>query len=204
MPNAARVGAMTTPISRAAIAVALAFLVTSAVSACSGNSGTSSGASSATSSASASSTGTGALKTTNLVANDVAVTGSGTSLSAQFPVPSSAEKLTTRDLTVGSGTAAKEGDAITVDYYLAGALTGKKIESSFGTGEPASFPLVDSAASGYGVITGWVQGIAGMKPGGQRVIVVPAQLAYGPEGDPPTISPNETLVFVVQLVKVGP
>ncbi|MEA2443516.1 MAG: FKBP-type peptidyl-prolyl cis-trans isomerase FkpA, partial [Thermoleophilales bacterium] len=52
------------------------------------------------------------------------------------------------------------------------------------------------------VIKGWDKGIVGMKEGGRRKLVIPPDLAYGPQGQPPTIGPNETLVFVVDLLKI--
>lgn len=125
------------------------------------------------------------------------VTGTGADMKVTFPFPSSASELSTKDTTAGSGTAAKLGSTITVNYYLASALTGEKVESSFDSGQPATFPLKEG-----GLIEGWIKGIPGMKIGTQRILVVPGNLAYGPSGQPPKIQPNETLVFVVQLLKV--
>ena len=62
-------------------------------------------------------------------------------------------------------------------------------------GQPSPFPL-------SGVVPGFAQGIEGMKVGGRREIVIPSALGYGPSGDPPAVAPNETLVFVVDLVAV--
>ena len=53
------------------------------------------------------------------------------------------------------------------------------------------------------MIPGWDEGVAGMKVGGRRELVIPPDLAYGPQGSPPVIGPNETLIFVVDLVSVG-
>ncbi len=117
-------------------------------------------------------------------------------MTVTFPFPSSASAFSQKDIKVGSGGTAKLNTTITVNYYLAGALTGKKIESSFDAKE-ATFPLKQG-----GLIEGWIQGIPGMKVGGERVLVVPGPLGY-PKGQPPDIAPNETLVFVVQLLKVG-
>ena len=77
--------------------------------------------------------------------------------------------------------------------------TGETFDASWDRGaEPLEFPL------GAGqVIPGWDQGIQGMKEGGRRLIVIPPDLAYGPQGSPPVIGPNETLVFVVDLEKVS-
>jgi len=53
------------------------------------------------------------------------------------------------------------------------------------------------------VIPGWDQGVAGMKEGGRRQLTIPPELAYGEEGRPPAIAPNDTLIFVIDLLKVG-
>jgi len=72
--------------------------------------------------------------------------------------------------------------------------TGEQFDASWDRGEPISFPL------GAGrVIPGWDQGIAGMRVGGRRVLVIPPDLAYGNQSPTPAIAPNETLVFVVDL-----
>ena len=77
--------------------------------------------------------------------------------------------------------------------------TGVQFDSSWDRGaEPFTFPL------GAGqVIAGWDQGVAGMKEGGRRLLVIPPDLAYGAQSPSPDIAPNETLVFVVDLVKIG-
>lgn len=117
--------------------------------------------------------------------------------SLSFPVPSSAVTLTTKDLATGSGTAATPADTVKVNYLGVGATTGTEFDSSFKRGQPIEFPLQQ-------VIPGWTQGLTGMKPGGERVLVIPGQLAYG--ANPPSgagIKPNETLVFYVKLIEVS-
>lgn len=101
------------------------------------------------------------------------------------------------DLKVGNGKAAKSGDKVTVNYR--GSLTnGTVFDESYKRGEPFTFTL------GAGdVIQGWDEGIVGMKEGGKRKLVIPGDMAYGPQGRPPTIPPNATLVFEVELLKVG-
>ena len=74
--------------------------------------------------------------------------------------------------------------------------TGNLVESSWDSGQTATFPL-------SGVIAGWQQGIPGMKEGGRRLLVIPPDLGYGAGGAGSSIGPNETLIFVVDLVKVS-
>ncbi|HEU5142674.1 MAG TPA: FKBP-type peptidyl-prolyl cis-trans isomerase [Solirubrobacterales bacterium] len=112
----------------------------------------------------------------------------------QGPAP---KQLVTEDLIEGSGPAAKAGDEVTVQYVGVGFDSRKEFDASWDRGEPFTFTL------GAGeVIPGWDQGVAGMKEGGQRQLLVPGNLAYGQAGFPPAIGPNETLVFVVDLLAV--
>ena len=102
------------------------------------------------------------------------------------------------DLQVGCGPAAKSGNGLSVEYTGWIASTGKKFDSSYDrSGNPFSFQL------GQGqVIPGWDQGLVGMKQGGIRRLIIPAALAYGAQGSPPTIPPNATLIFDVQMIQV--
>jgi peptidylprolyl isomerase len=107
------------------------------------------------------------------------------------------KKLEVKDLEEGSGAAAKAGDYVTVNYVGVNYKTGKEFDASWDRGEPFSFSL------GAGeVIPGWDQGVAGMKVGGRRELIIPPDLGYGSTGSPPAIPPNETLVFVVDLEAV--
>ncbi len=118
-----------------------------------------------------------------------------------IPKPSGkpGDKLVVKDLVVGKGTAVKSGDALTVRYVGVSYSTGKEFDASWKTPENA-FPF--SLGQGA-VIQGWDQGIVGMKPGGRRELVIPPDLGYGAEGSPPSIKGGETLVFVVDLLKIG-
>ncbi len=103
--------------------------------------------------------------------------------------------LTTKDLIVGTGATAKPGQTVTVNYVGVLYKGGTEFDASWKRKEPFSFTL------GQGqVIKGWDQGIAGMKVGGRRLLIIPSELAYKQKGSPPTIPPNATLVFVVDLL----
>jgi FKBP-type peptidyl-prolyl cis-trans isomerase len=112
----------------------------------------------------------------------------------QGPPP---KKLVKKDLKQGSGPAAKAGDEVTVQYVGVDYKNGKEFDSSWSRNEPFPFTLGSSS-----VIPGWEQGIEGMKLGGRRELIIPPELAYGPAGSPPAIGPNETLIFVVDLLAV--
>jgi FKBP-type peptidyl-prolyl cis-trans isomerase/predicted small secreted protein len=107
-------------------------------------------------------------------------------------------KLVTKDLVVGTGQTVKPGQTVTVNYVGDLYKTGEEFDSSWKTGQPATFPLTAG-----GVMQGWVQGIPGMKVGGRRELIIPASLAYGKSGRPPTIPPNSPLVFVVDLLSIS-
>ena len=105
-------------------------------------------------------------------------------------------KLVKEDIVKGKGKAAKKGSRLEMQYVGVLYDGGTEFDASWNSGEPFRFIL------GKGdVIKGWDQGIVGMRAGGRRKLIVPPKLAYGPEGQPPTIPPNATLVFVVDLVK---
>jgi peptidylprolyl isomerase len=117
--------------------------------------------------------------------------------SVRVPKGKAPEKLVIKDLKEGDGPAAQPGQTVTVQYVGVNFKGGKQFDASWDRGEPFSFPL------GAGqVIKGWDEGVAGMKVGGRRMLVIPPDLGYGPDGQPPVIKPNETLVFVVDLLAV--
>ena len=102
------------------------------------------------------------------------------------------------DLEVGTGTEATSGSAVDVHYVGVSWATGKQFDASWDRRETFSFRL------GAGeVIAGWDQGVPGMKVGGRRRLTIPPELAYGARGAGGVIGPNETLVFVVDLIGVS-
>ncbi len=108
------------------------------------------------------------------------------------------------DHAVGDGAEATAGQTVTVHYtgwlFEDGAADnkGSKFDSSRDRGDPFVFPL------GAGrVIAGWDQGVAGMKVGGQRTLIIPPEMGYGARGAGGVIPPNATLVFDVELLAVG-
>lgn len=107
------------------------------------------------------------------------------------------KQLETEDLIVGDGPEVKSGDEISVQYVGVTYKDGKQFDASWDRGE--AFPLTIGVG---GVIAGWDQGVPGMKVGGRRKLTIPPELGYGQEGFPPGIPPNETLVFVVDIVSV--
>jgi peptidylprolyl isomerase len=119
----------------------------------------------------------------------------------QVEVPSGPppNDLQIKDITEGDGAEAKPGDTLTMQYVGVDYATGKEFDSSWDSGQPFTFQL-----GGGQVIQGWDQGIEGMKVGGRRELIIPPDLGYGKQGQPPAIKPNETLVFVVDLLEVQP
>jgi peptidylprolyl isomerase len=106
-------------------------------------------------------------------------------------------QLQSADLITGTGPAAKDGDNLTVQYVLATYSSGKEIQSSW-TSQPFTFTL------GQGqVIPGWDKGVAGMQAGGRRELIIPPNLGYGAQSPGPGIGANDTLVFVIDLQKIG-
>ena len=118
--------------------------------------------------------------------------------SVQLPTGPAPTHLVVKDLKAGTGAEAKPGDQVSVQYIGVLYDNGTKFDASYDRGQPFSFKL----GSGQ-VIRGWDQGVAGMKVGGRRELIIPPDLAYGAQGQPPTIPPNAALVFVIDLVKVG-
>ena len=100
------------------------------------------------------------------------------------------------DLEIGEGAEAQSGGPVTVHYVGVAWSSGQEFDSSWNRNDPFQFNL------GAGqVIAGWDQGVAGMKAGGRRQLTIPPHLGYGARGAGGAIGPNETLVFVVDLLE---
>jgi peptidylprolyl isomerase len=112
-----------------------------------------------------------------------------------FPGGEAPQTLQIEDLTVGTGAVAEPGDQVVVHYVGVDFATGEEFDASYNRGEPATFPL-------QGLIQGWQEGIPGMRVGGRRQLVVPPDLAYGPEGGGHRLA-GRTLVFVIDLLQVN-
>lgn len=115
----------------------------------------------------------------------------------EFPGDHAPSKLVIDDVWVGEGATATPGSTVLAHYVGVAHSTGEEFDASWNRGEPLQFRL------GVGqVIRGWDEGIAGMRVGGRRQLVIPAHLAYGDRGAGSVIAPGETLIFVVDLVDV--
>jgi peptidylprolyl isomerase len=131
---------------------------------------------------------------------DTSTTAASSQTKPKVEVPKGAppKQLVKKDLIVGEGPVAKTGDFVSVQYVGVDYKTGKQFDASWDRGQPFPFQL------GAGqVIPGWDKGIVGMRVGGRRELIIPPGLAYGAQGQPPTIKPNSTLVFVVDLLSVN-
>jgi peptidylprolyl isomerase len=122
----------------------------------------------------------------------------GTKPTVEVPKGPAPDQLVVKDLKEGDGAEAKAGDQVSVQYVGVLYDGGKQFDASWDRGQPFPFTLGTGA-----VIPGWDQGVEGMKVGGRRELIIPPDLAYGAQGQPPDIPPNATLVFVIDLVSVG-
>jgi peptidylprolyl isomerase len=124
-----------------------------------------------------------------------------TSTKPVIPKPSGSppRRLEKQDIVKGKGPAAKPGDTLTLQYVGVAFSTGDEFDASWDRGQPFRVQL------GAGdVIKGWDKGLVGMRKGGRRILTIPPELAYGSEGYPPAIAPNETLIFVIDALDVTP
>ena len=109
------------------------------------------------------------------------------------PTPSGLQYI---DVVPGTGPEAQRGQRVTV-HYTGWLTTGEKFDSSRDRGQPFTFDI------GGRVIQGWNEGVAGMRVGGQRRLIIPPNLGYGRAGAPPQIPPNAELIFDVELLRIG-
>jgi peptidylprolyl isomerase len=171
------------------IILALCAALATAVAGCGGG-----GDSSSSSTESSASTETGSSTEES---SESAKKGEKTKPTVTVPKGVSPKKFAFRELEEGTGATAKKGDEVTVQYVGVGYDSEEEFDSSWSRNEPFSFTL------GAGeVIKGWDQGVEGMKVGGRRELLIPGNLAYGSAGSPPNIGPNETLIFVIDLLAV--
>jgi peptidylprolyl isomerase len=113
------------------------------------------------------------------------------------PTGSPPRRLVKDDIVRGKGPPAKPGDVLTVQYVGVTFSNGEEFDASWDRGQPFQLKLGKTR-----VIQGWTLGLAGMREGGRRVLTIPPELGYGRHGYPPAIGPNETLVFVVDLIAI--
>ena len=117
--------------------------------------------------------------------------------SVDIPAGAPPVELVREDLVVGTGADATAGKTVEVHYVGVAWSTKKQFDASWDRGETFDFPL------GKGrVIRGWDEGVAGMKVGGRRRLTIPPAMGYGARGAGGAIGPNETLVFIVDLLAV--
>jgi len=117
--------------------------------------------------------------------------------SVTIPEGSPPGELGIEELEEGTGEEARTGATVEVHYVGVAWSTGREFDASWGRSETFEFPL----GAGH-VIAGWDQGVAGMRVGGRRRLTIPPHLGYGARGAGGAIGPNETLVFVVDLIGV--
>ena len=113
------------------------------------------------------------------------------------PTGSPPRRLVVEDIVKGKGPGAKRGDTVIVDYVGQNFSNGKEFDASWDRGQP--FPVTIGRTQ---VIEGWTRGLVGIRKGGRRMLTIPPELGYGPNGYPPAIPSNETLIFVVDAVSV--
>lgn len=132
------------------------------------------------------------LRTKPQPTQDIVATPTPTVAAAPLDV----DELVIEEVKVGTGSAVKSGDTVTV-HYLGTLLDGTKFDSSYDRGEPYTTPI------GKGVvIKGWDEGMIGMKVGGKRKLTIPSSLGYGEMGAGRIIPPGAGLIFEIELVDV--
>ena len=153
------------------------------------------------SSSSSSTTTTGASTTPSTYAtvSDPSPAGTiGTQPTITVPPGTPPTQLEVKDLIIGTGPAAKAGDTVSVQYVGVAYSSKQIFDSSWSRGQPFQFAL------GRGtVIPGWEEGVVGMQVGGRRELIIPPSLAYGAQSPGSGIAANDTLIFIVDLVKIN-
>jgi peptidylprolyl isomerase len=122
-----------------------------------------------------------------------------TSIKPVIPKPTGAppRKLVKEDIVNGKGPGAKKGDTVIVNYVGENFSNGREFDASWDRGQPFGVQL-----GAGGVIAGWEKGLIGIRAGGRRMLTIPPELGYGPQGQPPDIPPNETLIFVIDAIAI--
>jgi peptidylprolyl isomerase len=130
---------------------------------------------------------------------DAAAALKDTSTKPVIPKPTGTppRRLVKEDIVKGEGPGAKPGDTVVVHYVGMNFSNGQEFDASWDTGSP--FPVQLGSGS---VIQGWEKGLVGIKAGGRRKLTIPPELGYGAQGYPPSIPPNETLVFVIDAISI--
>ena len=113
------------------------------------------------------------------------------------PVGPPPTSLEVTDIKTGTGPAVTATDKVTVNYIGVSCSTGAIFDDSYTRGQPATFGLDQ-------VIPGWTEGLQGMQAGGVRKLVIPPDMGYGSSGQGAKIAPDETLIFVVELISITP
>jgi peptidylprolyl isomerase len=111
-------------------------------------------------------------------------------------------RLEAQDLIVGKGKRLKAGDMAFVQYVGVLFENGKQFDTSWASKTERGQPFRFTVGAGA-VIPGWDRGVAGMREGGRRKLIIPARLAYGEQGYPPDIPPNSALIFDIDLDQAG-
>ncbi len=159
---------------------------------------TTTGAAAATTTTAGPGAGAGASTIAPIPAADLSPAGqSGTAPTVIVPKSAPPTQLESTDLITGSGATAQTGNTVSVQYVLATYSSKMTIQSSW-TSQSFSFTLGEGQ-----VIPGWDKGVVGMKVGGRRELIIPPALGYGANSPGAGIAANDTLVFVIDLLKVS-
>jgi peptidylprolyl isomerase len=122
----------------------------------------------------------------------------GTKPTVVVPPGAPPTQLESKDLIVGTGPAAKPGDEVTVQYVGVAYSSKQQFDASWDRGQPLQFVLGEGQ-----VIKGWDEGVVGMQVGGRRELIIPPNQAYGANSPGAGIAPNDTLIFIVDLLKIN-